>query len=101
MRYDPNYLHCLITYDIIGPMIAYQLSIDKEKEVLAATLFEHYIIKAVSAIEEEKYDSAVNIYKAMTEELANRYHFNLNIVHTPKDINYEILGHGRILKKNY
>ena len=102
MRYSYKYITGLITYDLIGPMIAYQISIDKDKEVLARTMFDNYITKAVAAIEEEKYDTAFNIYKAMTEELAARYHYNVNVVKTyPRDIKLDTLGHGRKLKKDY
>ena len=102
MKTNIKYIPLLLTYDIVGPMIAYNLENDKDREQIAITFFNNYITKSVGAIEEEKYVTAINIYKAMTEELANRYNINMNIIYPEqKDINYETLGHGKIRKRNH
>lgn len=106
MKTNVNYLPLLYTYDIIGPKIANSLNNDPNKQEIAKAFFERYIIKSVEAIEEEKEQTAINIYVAMTDTLARFYNINTNII-TPdlSKIDANSLGHGRIptkkLKKNY
>ena len=104
MQKNPNYLPMLLTYDIIGPIISQKLANDKFGKEIATTYFNKYITKSVLAIEEEKYQEAINIYKAMTDTLANHYGINTTIISpdlSTIDTNY--LGHGKIkkLQKNY
>ena len=102
MKPNPKYIPLLITYDMVGPMIARKLEEDKYGKDIAKLFFNHYISKAVSAIEEEKYSEAINIYKAMTETLAANYGINMNIVDVNKlDYDKRLLGHARVRKLNY
>lgn len=104
LKKDIKYIPILIQYDTIGPQIAYNLYQDEHKITIAKTLFTSYITKAVSAIEENKTQEAVNIYIAMTNTLARRYNINTHIMHIDlnsinlNSINMETLGHGRIRK---
>ena len=104
LKKDVKYIPILLTYDIIGPQIAYNLYQDQNKTTIAKTLFTAYITKAVSAIEENKTQEAVNIYVAMTQSLARRYNINNHALYiNPSSINLEnidmnSLGHGRIRK---
>ena len=104
LKKDVKYIPILLTYDTIGPQIAYNLYQDEFKTTIAKTLFTAYITKAVSAIEENKTQEAVNIYIAMTNTLARRYNINTRIMHINPNsinldnINMETLGHGRIRK---
>lgn len=101
LKQDVKHLPLLIAYDVIGPMIAYNLNNDPNKVEIATTLLENYIQRAVKAIECEKNDEAINIYKAMTISLAERYNINTNILYIdPQSINLEsidrkTLGHGK------
>ena len=96
MKPNPKYIPLLLMYDFVGPMISYKLEIDPQGKYLANIFFNKYITKAVSAIEEEKYETAINIYKAMTEELANNYNINIALI-TPEENNIDMntLGHAR------
>ena len=97
MKTNPKYIPLLLTYDYVGPMISYGLAHDKNGKEIAEVFFSNYIIKSVTAIEEEKYNDAINIYKAMTEELANKYNINMSIIYPDtKNIDYKYLGHARI-----
>ena len=99
MKTNPKYFPLLLTYDQIGPMISYELQRDKDNKVIAMTFFNNYITKSVSAIEEEKYDTAINIYKAMTDALAEKYHIDTRIVIPKMDtIDINTLGHARVRK---
>ena len=98
MKTNPKYIPLLITYDMIGPMIAYELERDSNGKEIAQAFFNNYITKSVTAIEEEKYESAINIYKVMTNELGNRYNISKDI--KPIEISdYNLLGHARIKRK--
>lgn len=101
MKQDPKYYPLLFMYDTIGPVIAYELSNDKDNKLIANTFFTRYITKAVNAIEEEKYETAINIYQAMSSELAKKYHLNIDLItpHKLDDIDINLLGHARIKKR--
>lgn len=97
MKNDFKYVPLLIMYDTIGPMISYELEHDKLGKKIATVFFTHYIIPSVGAIEENKYESAINIYVAMTNALAEHYNVSKDI--KPIDIkDYNTLGHARIKK---
>ena len=96
MKTNPKYIPMLITYDTIGPIISYNLSIDSNRLEIASALFSNYIIKSVEAIEEGKYNIAISIYMAMTTELGRRYNANIAIIAPHIDnINMEELGHAK------
>ena len=101
MKQNPKYFPLLFMYDTIGPIISYKLSKDKHNKEIAMTFFNNYIVKSVNAIEEEKYEIAINIYKAMTESLTERYHFDINLITPPNvnEIDFNNLGHGKIRKR--
>ena len=102
LKQDVKYYPLLVTYDVIGPLIALNLSQDKDRVQIANTMFTNYISKAVSAIEENKTNEATNIYLAMTNALAERYNVNTKIITiNPEDIDVESLGHGRARKRTY
>ncbi len=97
MRENSEYIKLLLIYDNIGPIISYELERDVFGKKIASVLFSRYIIPAVSAIEEEKYQMAIRIYKSMTDSLSEYYNISTNI---PLDNNYDYdtLGHGRAKK---
>ena len=100
LKQDIKYLPLLVLYDQVGPQIAYSLEQDENKEIIAQTMFTKYITPAVSAIEENKTETATNIYVAMTNVLAERYNINTNIITiNEKEIDITTLGHGRIRKR--
>ena len=100
MTPNPNYLIHLITYDVIGPYIANELRNDKNNKEIATLYFNECITKAVTAIEENKDEQAINIYIAMTNSLAKRYNIDTNILMLQVDeIDTKSLGHGKIKKK--
>ena len=100
MKPNPKYIPLLLMYDFIGPIISYELEKDIDGKNIANIFFTKYITKAVSAIEEEKYDMAINIYKAMTDELASRYNINISLItpETTNNIDMANLGHAKVRK---
>lgn len=102
LKTNVKYWPLLVTYDTIGPIIAKNLIKDIDDYEIAETLFKTYIKQAVLAIEEEKYETAINIYIAMTNTLAERYNIDLNVVEiNPEEIDIESLGHGKTKTKIY
>ena len=99
MQKNPNYIGHLMTYDIVGPVIAKKLEEDKNGKEIAQCMFSRYITRSVIAIEEHKYNDAINIYVAMTDALANIYNIDTNII-MPNINKVEIksLGHGKGIK---
>ena len=79
-------------------MIAYELDCDQYGEKISKVLFAHYIVPAVSAIEEEKYETAIKIYQSMTNSLAEHYNISTNTI-IEDTYDYNTLGHARIRRK--
>ena len=102
MKTNPKYIPLLVTYDVIGPTIAYELSHDKNRLEIANAFFNRYIVPAVGAIEENKEEDAIKIYRAMTETLADSYVIGKHVIDVSNiDYDMETLGHARIRKLNY
>lgn len=100
MKKDCKYFPLLITYDVVGPVIANSLRNDPNREEIAKVFFNNYVERAVLSIEEGKKDMAINVYVAMTKELADYYDCPININNIDiceEDINS--LGHGRIKQR--
>ena len=100
LQKNKKYWGLLIAYDVVGPAIANELSQDKDQIAVATNLFNNYITKAVSAIENQKYEDATNIYINMTNELANRYQFEdvTSVIVSSKEVEVKdpsLLGHAR------
>lgn len=96
LQQDFKYIPLLLSYDVIGPQITYELEKDENKVEIATNLFNKFITASVTAIENNKINDAVNIYIAMTQSLAERYNINTNIIMlNPNEVNIKELGHGR------
>lgn len=95
MKTNVNYLPLLVTYDVIGPQIVNKLNKDPHKKEIATAYFDHYITKSVTAIEEGRNQTAINIYIGMTNALAEHYNINTNIIMPDlNEIDINSLGHG-------
>ena len=101
MQTNPIYFPLLLTYDVVGPEISKRLAIDPNGKEIATIFFTNYITKAVEAIEEEKNETAINIYKAMTTSLADHYKIIIPLMEVDSNINPQELGHGYTRRKTY
>ena len=100
LKQNMKYYPLLFAYEIIGPEIAKKIKEDKDNVDIANQMFKQYINPTVIAIENNKTEDAVNIYKTMTIELAKRYEINTNIIlPDPKQINIVEIGRGRTRTK--
>ena len=98
MKTNSKYIPLLLVYDNIGPMISHAMENDKHGKEIASAFFTHYIVPSVTAIEEDKDETAINIYKSMTFTLAEHYNINQNIV-IENNYDYNTLGHGKVRRK--
>lgn len=102
LKQDISNWPLLMAYDTIGPIISSNLLQENNKEELAKTLFNSYIVTAVTAIEENKNEIAKNIYISMTTALVERYNINLETIeYNPEKVDITTLGHARKRTKTY
>lgn len=100
LKQNMKYYPLLFAYEIIGPEIVKKLKEDKDNVDIASQMFKQYINPTVIAIENNKTEDAVNIYKTMTIELAKRYEIDTNIIlPDPKQISIVELRRGRTRTK--
>ena len=103
MQTDPNYFPLLMLYDIVGPEIAKRLGQDINGKDIATIFFNNYITKSVDAIQKGENKEAINIYTAMTKELAEHYEIIVPSISEVNvdNINPQTLGHGYTRKRAY
>lgn len=101
LKKDAKHFPLLIQYDKIGPIIASHLEQDENNKEIAQMLFTNYIERTVTALEEGKNTTAINIYIGMTMALEERYQIDkeVMIVDTTEPVDMELLGHARTRKK--
>ena len=95
LQNDEKYKDILVEYDIVGPVIAKNISNDPLKYQIAANAFFKYIKPITRLIKSKNYDEAINSYKDMTNRLKNFY--NINTTVTVEEINNADIkssGHG-------
>lgn len=97
MQKNPCDLPLLVMYDQVGPKIANAINNDEFGDKISYSMFNHYIIPAVTAIENYDLNLAKDIYIAMTYSLANHYQIDTNIIiPEPEELDQEHLGHGKM-----
>lgn len=97
MQKNVHDLPLLVMYDQVGPKIASAIENDEFGDKISYSMFNHYIIPAVTALENEDINLAKDIYIAMTYGLAEHYHIDTNIIIPNKEeIIEEKLGHGKM-----
>lgn len=97
MQKNVTDLPLLVMYDQVGPRIAKAIETDEFGDKISYSMFNHYIIPAVTALENEDLNLAKDIYIAMTYGLAEHYNIDTNIVIPNKEeIIEEELGHGKM-----
>lgn len=79
LQNDEKYKDILVEYDIVGPIIAQNISNDPLKYQIAANTFFKYIKPITKLIKSKNYDEAINSYKDMTNKLKNFYNINTTI----------------------
>ena len=95
MQKDEKYKSLLVEYDIVGPVIADNLSKDPLKYQIAANGFFKYIKPISNLIREKKYDEAIASYIEMTNSLKMFYNINIAIeIDAINNADINNSGHG-------
>lgn len=76
MKPVPIYQPLLAEYNYIGPSIAYKISEDPNNKVLSKELMENFIKPVCNFIENQNYESAIQLYKSMVIKLKRHYSFD-------------------------
>ena len=95
LQQSEKYKELLVEYDIIGPIIAENLSKDPHKYQISANGFFKYIKPITKFIKENKNEQAINAYTEMTEKLKSFYNINTTIdIDTINNADIKESGHG-------
>lgn len=80
MKKDKNYQTMLEDYRIVGPYLSGKIMKDENKENIANVMNDFYIKSAISYINEQEYEEAVEIYLNMTLDLMDNYNIDQNVL---------------------
>lgn len=101
----PEGISILEQYDTVGPVIAYCIMNDKNREEVAMNAFNNSIAPVVNDVCEGKSASAIRRYADMTNGLIHRYGLDALSISIPGVSIYDykddksMMGHGRLVKK--
>ena len=98
LQKDEKYSSILYEYDIVGPMIAYELR--NEDVDLILDLYNGFIVPIVSDIKNKSYNEAISKYTIMTKCLEESYGIDYR-AEMPKNYDYKNGGHGTLKVKKY
>lgn len=101
MSKDSKYYSILMDYDVMGPLIAYKMNNDNNKEKMAEGLYNNTLIPIAKDIERKLYSNAVKKYQTMTKELIRYYGFEQMYKEKQENYNFDNFdsskaGHGKI-----
>ena len=91
-----EHLPILFEYDIVGPLIAKYISLEKNKYQLCLGLMKYFLIPCVNLIKENKLEEAVEVYKNMVLHLKDNYAIVDITINIPDEYSLEDIGKGRI-----
>lgn len=101
MQPNPEYHMYLKNYDEIGPKIAACIETDPHKVEVAIDIYDKYLLRICTLINNNYYDEAIELYVDMTNALAGIYkienEFDVNVHYTKEQA--KKAGHGRALKR--
>lgn len=97
LKSNPKYYYLLKDYDKIGPKIADAILHDKDRVIMANTIYNKTLVPVSKMISDKKYDQAICNYEFMTNLLVNYYGLeDLYDKSDDKDFDLSTSGHGRI-----
>lgn len=97
LQKNRKYFGLLITYDIIGPIIAKKIREDENKEQIASNLYNLGIKKVAEYIDNNENEKAISLYTNMTQLLIDGYQIRKPAINKVivNDIPTSQLGHGK------
>ena len=84
MKNDESLKPLLDDYDIVGPMICEKILDDENKTRTAHIMLAEYITPAFTYIENNEYETAIEIYKTMTKDLMDHYQIDKSVLSQEK-----------------
>lgn len=96
LKTNIEYLPLLFEYDIVGPLIAKYIKLEKNKYQLCLNLMKYFLLPCVHLIKEEKYKEAIEVYKNMVLHLKDNYDIVDITITIPDEYRLEDVGKGRI-----
>ena len=98
---DDNLKMILAQYDIVGPMVSYNLNNDPFRRTKSLMLFELYIKPIVKLLANKQYTEAILKYEQMTNELIDSYAIKKKDINMNElDLNDIGKGHKIKIKEN-
>lgn len=100
MRKDEKYFKLLALYDIVGPKVSKALHEDKDKKEISNNIIVK-IKEAISLLENNKIDEAIDLYVKTTLGLAEYYGIEVNEISDEVVNNMDVskAGTGQYIKK--
>lgn len=105
LQKDQKYFNILKDYDYIGPLLAYKLSQDSKREMIASKIYDYSLTRIAVQINKQNYEQAVTLYQAMTLFFIDHYGFrenyeeNRNTEYEIREFDPQTAGHGILQKK--
>lgn len=97
---NEKYKDILVTYDITGPIIAYQIQKDPKQKFLAQILYANCLLPICNYIENKEYIKAIHSYTKMTKALMTKYGIAKNPTTLEiQEADIKQSGHGKYIKK--
>lgn len=98
LQKDEKYKEILYEYDTVGPEIASNLV--GENLSIIQKIYQSFICPIVSFIKENQYETAIQKYIQMTQNLQNYYACSSS-KKVPNEYDYQNGGHGKVLFKKH
>lgn len=96
LKTDPQYLHLLIEYDKIGPLICSGIRCESNRKAFCLGLLKYFLIPCVNAIKEGNNEEAIEMYKNMVIYLTDEFNLPPVIINPEEYYDLETIGKGRI-----
>ena len=97
MQKDPRLQEILVEYDIIGPMVSYNLKDDSFRRTISFMMLELYIKPITKLLDNQKYTEAILKYQEMTENLRTFYKIDKPDINI-NEIDTHDIGKGHKIK---
>ena len=84
MKNEEELQPLLEDYDTVGPLICEKMLEDDNKTRTAHIMLAEYITPAITCIENNEYETAIEIYKTMTTDLMDHYQLDKSLLSQEK-----------------
>lgn len=89
MKNNPECIPLLEDYDVVGPLVCDKMLEDENKTRTAHIMLCEYITPAINSINDNDYETTIEIYKKMTLDLMDHYEIDDSILSFNKKNGYQ------------